>query len=50
MTPFFMAWMMFCSIPCPSKRWDPEKTDQMLMCLPYVGLAIGAIWFGIYWA
>ena len=48
MTPFFMAWMMFCSIPCPVKKWDQSKTDQMLMCLPGIGLIIGAIWFGIY--
>ncbi len=48
MTPFFMAWAMFCSIPCPSKKWDQTKTAQMLMCLPFVGLLIGAIWFGIY--
>ena len=48
MTPFFMAWMMFCSIPCPVKKWDQSKTGQMLMCLPGIGLIIGAIWFGIY--
>ena len=48
MTPFFMAWSMFCSIPCPSKKWDQTKTPQMLMSLPFVGLLIGAIWFGIY--
>ncbi len=48
MTPFFMAWSMFCSIPCPSKKWDQTKTVQMLMSLPFVGLLIGAVWFGIY--
>ena len=48
MTPFFMAWMMFFSIPCPSKKWDQSKTKQMLVCLPAIGLMIGAIWFGIY--
>ena len=48
MTPFFMAWSMFCSIPCPSKKWDQAKTRQMLMSLPFVGLLIGAVWFGIY--
>ena len=48
MTPFFMAWSMFCSIPCPSKKWDQTKTAQMLMALPFLGIMIGAIWFGIY--
>ena len=48
MTPFFMAWSMFCSIPCPSKKWDQTKTAQMLMSLPFVGILIGAIWFGVY--
>ena len=50
MTPFFMAWMMFFSIPCPSRKWDQSKTDQMLLWLPGIGLIIGAIWFGIYQA
>ena len=48
MTPFFMAWSMFCSIPCPVKKWDQTKTRQMLMCLPFVGALIGAVWFGLY--
>ena len=48
MTPFFMAWAMFSRIPCPIKKWDEKKTDQMLMCLPVVGMLMGAVWFGIY--
>ena len=44
MTPFFMAWGMFCAIPCPVKKWNSDKYPQMLLCLPLVGLLIGGLW------
>ena len=43
-TGFFMAWGMFCAIPCPCKIWDEEARSLSLVCLPFVGLIIGAIW------
>jgi len=49
MTPFFMAWGMFCSIPCPVKKWDGDKYPQMLLCLPLIGLLIGALWALVGW-
>ena len=47
--PFFMAWGMFCAIPCPYPRWDNEKRPAMLACFPLIGLVIGAIWCLIAW-
>lgn len=47
MTPFFMAWSMFLWIPCPSKKWDDGKKQQMLLCLPLIGIIIGFLWAGI---
>ena len=47
--PFFMAWGMFCAIPCPYPRWDNEKRPAMLACFPLIGLLIGAIWSLIAW-
>ena len=44
MTGFFMAWGMFCAIPCPRKVWDSEKYPRMLLSLPLIGLLIGALW------
>ena len=43
-TGFFMAWGMFCAIPCPCKIWDEEARPLMLVCLPLVGLIIGGLW------
>ena len=48
MTPFFMAWMMFLALPCPSKKWDDGKKTQMLAAYPFIGLIVGGIWLGIY--
>ncbi len=48
MIPFFMAWMMFCYIPCPVKKWDERKKQEMLVCFPIIGLMIGGIVFGVY--
>lgn len=44
MTGFFMAWGMFCAIPCPRKVWDSEKYPRMLLALPFIGLMIGLLW------
>lgn len=49
MTPFFMAWGMFCAIPCPVKKWNGDKYPQMLLCLPLIGLLIGALWALAAW-
>lgn len=48
MTAFFMAWMMFCYIPCPVMKWDEGKRQEMLVCFPLIGLLIGLIDCGIY--
>ena len=47
--PFFMAWGMFCAIPCPYPRWDKEKRPAMLACFPLIGLLIGGIWCLLAW-
>ena len=44
MTGFFMAWGMFCAIPCPHKVWDSDKYPHMLLAFPWIGLMIGALW------
>ena len=46
MTPFFMAWGMFCALPCPVKKWDSSRTVGMLLCFPLIGLLIGTLWSG----
>lgn len=48
MTAFFMAWMMFCYIPCPVTKWDENKKQDMLVCFPIIGLMIGAIDLLVY--
>ena len=48
MTPFFMAWMMFLALPCPSKKWDDSKKTEMLAAYPFIGLIVGGIWLGVY--
>ena len=48
MTAFFMAWMMFCYIPCPVTKWDDSKKQDMLVCFPIIGLMIGAIDLAVY--
>lgn len=42
--PFFMAWGMFCWIPCPYPRWDSSKKAEMLACFPLIGLMLGCLW------
>ena len=44
MTAFWMAWGMFCAIPCPVKKWDQAQYPGMLLCTPLIGLMIGALW------
>lgn len=48
MTSFFMAWQMFLWIPCPKAVWDENKKVDMLMCLPAIGIIIGALWYCIF--
>ncbi len=48
--PFFMAWGMFCAIPCPYPQWDSGRRPAMLACFPLIGLLIGAIWALAAWA
>lgn len=47
--PFFMAWGMFCAIPCPYPRWENEKRPAMLACFPLIGLVIGGVWCLAAW-
>ena len=49
MTSFFMAWGMFCSIPCPLKWWDKTLYRGMLLAMPFIGLLIGMIWAAAAW-
>ncbi|MBR4078578.1 MAG: adenosylcobinamide-GDP ribazoletransferase [Christensenellaceae bacterium] len=44
---FFMALGMFTAIPCPYRPWDEDARPLMILCLPVIGLLIGAIWMGI---
>ncbi len=45
-----MAWGNFCSLPCPSKRWNQNYQSLMLGFLPLVGFIIGIIWAAVYFA
>lgn len=49
LTSFSMCQSMFCAIPFPLKRWEEDQRDNMLLCLPLVGLEIGALWAGLGW-
>ena len=44
---FFMALGMFSVLPCPFRPWDEENRGRMLVCLPFVGALIGALWFAL---
>ena len=48
LTGFFMAWGMFCAIPCPHKVWDEEKRKWMLIMYPALGIMLGVLWFALY--
>lgn len=43
-TAFFMAWGMFCAIPCPYRKWEDALRPLMLACFPLVGLLLGVLW------
>lgn len=47
LTAFAMCQSMFCAIPCPWHGWDEKCRDKMLLCLPFLGLEIGLLWFGL---
>lgn len=42
-----MCQSMFCAIPFPWHGWEEKARDRMLLCLPLIGLEIGAIWWGL---
>lgn len=46
---FAMCQSMFCAIPFPGKIWDEEARGKMLLCLPWVGLEMGALWVALFW-
>lgn len=48
-TAFFMAWGMFCAIPCPFRHWDEKTRGWMLVYLPVIGLLTGAVWTLAAW-
>lgn len=41
-----MCQSMFCAIPCFWHGWDERARGKMLLCLPFVGLEIGLLWWG----
>lgn len=49
LTSFAMCQSMFCAIPFPLKCWEESQRDNMLLCLPLVGLEIGVLWAGLGW-
>lgn len=46
---FAMCHSCFCAIPFPCHAWKEECRNKMLLCLPLLGLEIGALWYGIAW-
>lgn len=42
-----MCQSMFCAIPCPFHGWEEKARDKMLLVLPFVGLEIGLLWWGV---
>ena len=44
----FAAFSMFSALPVPQVPWEKEKIRYMLVCLPFVGIVIGAadyLWY-----
>ncbi len=39
----FAAFSMFSALPAPQVPWEKEKIRYMLVCLPFVGMVIGAV-------
>ena len=46
-TGFFMAWGMFCWIPCPHKIWDEDARSECLAMLSLLGLFMGGLWYAL---
>jgi len=42
-----MCQSMFCAIPCPFHGWEEKARDKMLLVLPFIGLEIGLLWWGM---
>jgi adenosylcobinamide-GDP ribazoletransferase len=42
-----MSLGMFCAIPLPVHVWDDACMNLMLPFFPFVGIVLGAIWWGI---
>lgn len=45
---FFMSLGMFSAIPCPYRPWNEKARPLMLVALPFVGLVIGLLWYGLF--
>lgn len=45
LTGFAMCQSCFCAIPCPLHSWDEKCRTKMLLCLPILGLELGALWY-----
>lgn len=45
---FLMSIGMFTIIPCPYKGWKEDARGHMLVCLPFVGIIIGIIWYVLF--
>lgn len=46
---FAMCQSMFCAVPCPWNVWEESAREEMLLCLPLVGLEIGLLWRLLAW-
>lgn len=42
-----MCQSMFCTIPCPWHGWDEKARSKMLLCLPFIGLETGLLWWAL---
>lgn len=50
LTAFNMVVSMFTIIPLPRHLWDEKAGKYIMMLYPTVGLIVGVIWYGIWWA
>lgn len=46
--PFNMCLSMFIFFPVPCKRWDETYRRDMILMLPFVGLLLGIVWYGVF--